>query len=256
MAERRMFTKKITDADAFTALPPTTQALYFHLCMGADDDGFSNKIRQAMFNAHADQNDFTLLVQKRYIIPFDNGVIAIKHWRLHNTIRNDRYHETEYADEKAKIVLKENGVYTERKPNGNQVTTNRIPTDNQMETEVSIGKDSIDKNNNISSQDDAVYKEIISYLNEKTGKHYRPNSKAIVKLINGRLAEDFTVEDFKKVIDIKCSEWIGNKDFEKFLRPETLFSLTHFESYLNQKAAEKQKTRYNFDELEKFVKEN
>ena len=145
MAERRMFTRKITDGDAFTALPPTTQALYFHLCMNADDDGFNNKIRQAMFNAHADQNDFNLLVQQRFIIPFDNkGVIVIKHWRMHNTIKNDRYHKTEYIEEKAKLILKENGVYTENgdkaEPIWNQSGTN-------MEPETSIGKTSIGKKN-------------------------------------------------------------------------------------------------------------
>ena len=142
MADRRMFTKKITDSDAFTALPPTTQALYFHLCMNADDDGFNNKIRQAMFNAHADQNDFNLLIQHRFILPFDSGIIVIKHWKMHNIIRSDRYHETEYLEEKATLLLKDNGVYTE---NDNQVTTNCQPSDNQVETEVSIGKDSIGK---------------------------------------------------------------------------------------------------------------
>ena len=107
MAERRMFTKKITDSDAFTTLPPTTQALYFHLCMNADDDGFNNKIRQAMFNSHADQNDLNLLVQHRFVIPFDEkGVVVIKHWRLHNIIRADRYHKTEYAEEMVEHKLK------------------------------------------------------------------------------------------------------------------------------------------------------
>ena len=134
-----MFTKKITDSDAFTELPPTTQSLYFHLCMGADDDGFSNQIRKAMFNAHADRNDFELLVSKKFIIPFDNGVIVIKHWRMHNLIKNDRYKETSYIEEKSKLILKDNGVYTIRtqvEPDWNQIGT-------QVEPQVSIGKDSI-----------------------------------------------------------------------------------------------------------------
>ena len=144
MAQRRMFTQKITESDSFTTLPPTTQCLYFHLCMSADDDGFSNKIRQAMFNAHADQNDFEMLVQKRFILPFDSGVIVIKHWRMHNLIRSDRYHETDYVEEKASLILKENGVYTDVPPCGipcdNQMATNGIPSDNQMEPEVRLGK--------------------------------------------------------------------------------------------------------------------
>lgn len=164
MAERRMFTQKITEADNFTALPPTTQCLYFHLCMNADDDGFSNKIRQAMFNAHADQNDFEMLVQKRFILPFDSGVIVIKHWRMHNLIRSDRYHETDYLEEKATLLLKDNGVYTDSLPVGlpsdNQVTTNGLPSDNQMETEDRIGEDRIGKvSNHISTNVDISHSE-------------------------------------------------------------------------------------------------
>ena len=144
MADRRMFSKKITEADAFTGLPPTTQALYFHLCMGADDDGFSNQIRKAMFNAHADTNDFNLLVSKRFIIPFESGVIVIKHWRMHNLIKSDRYHETDYIEEKARIVLKENGVYTEN-PSGTQMEPERNQNGTQMEPQVRLGKVSIGK---------------------------------------------------------------------------------------------------------------
>ena len=129
-----MFTKKITDGDIFTSMPPTTQCLYFHLCMGADDDGFSNNVRIAMFNSHATTDDFNTLVNKRFIIPFESGVIVIKHWKMHNYIQSDRYHETKFLEEKSQIVLKENGVYTECIQDGYK-----------MDTEVSIGKDSIDK---------------------------------------------------------------------------------------------------------------
>lgn len=146
MAERRMFTRKIIDSDAFTELPPSTQALYFHLCMNADDDGFNNKIRQAMFNAHADRNDFNLLVSNRFIIPFDNkGVIVIKHWKLHNYIQNDRYHKTEYVEEKAQLILKANGVYTEKNGDVYNMDTECIQDVSNMDTEVRLGKVSIGK---------------------------------------------------------------------------------------------------------------
>lgn len=153
-AERRMFTKKITDSDHFTELPPTTQAFYFHLCMNADDDGFNNKIRQAMFNAHADRNDYELLIHKRFIIPFeDKGIIVIKHWKLHNYIQNDRYHKTEYVEEKARLILKANGVYTENVSemdteciqDVSNTDTRCIQNVSKMDTEVRLGKVSIDK---------------------------------------------------------------------------------------------------------------
>lgn len=137
MAERRMFTKKITDGDVFTAMPPTTQCLYFHLCMSADDDGFSNNIRIAMFNAHASTDDFNTLVAKKFIIPFESGVIVIKHWKMHNYIQNDRYHETKFVEEKATLVLKDNGVYS--------LDTDCIQNGYKVDTEVRLDKVSIEE---------------------------------------------------------------------------------------------------------------
>ena len=197
MAERRMFTQKVTEADNFTTLPPTTQCLYFHLCMNADDDGFSNKIRQAMFNAHADQNDFEMLVNKRFIIPFDSGVIVIKHWRMHNYIRNDRYHETSYVEEKSQLLLKENGVYTE---SVDKVDTIGIPNGYQMDTEVRLGKDSIGKDsidNNITSEKsdelDISFEKIYKKYPKKAGKS---RAKQIYKalLTKGRKIDGKTVK--------------------------------------------------------------
>lgn len=153
MAERRMFTKKVTDSDDFTSMPPTSQCLYFHLCMSADDDGFSNQIRRALFSAHATTDDFNTLVSKRFVIPFENGVIVIRHWKMHNIVRSDRYHETEYLAEKAMLLLEESGTYekdviqmaTNGIPSDNQVTTKCIPVVSKMETEVRLGKDRIGK---------------------------------------------------------------------------------------------------------------
>lgn len=143
MADRRMFTKKITDGDEFTSMPPTAQCLYFHLCMSADDDGFSNNIRIAMFNAHATTDDFNTLVGKRFIIPFESGVIVIKHWKMHNYIQNDRYHETKFIEEKSKLLLKENGVYTVNNQPCIQ-SVYKVDTEVRLD-KVSIGKTSIDK---------------------------------------------------------------------------------------------------------------
>lgn len=142
MAERRMFTKKITESDAFSELPATTQALYFHLCMSADDDGFSNQIRMAMFNAHADRKDLDALIEKKFVIFFeDRGVAVVKHWKMHNYIQKDRYNETKYLEEKARLILKENGVYSVV----STMDTKCIQTVSKMETQVRLDKVSIDK---------------------------------------------------------------------------------------------------------------
>ena len=137
MAERRMFTKKVTDDDNFMSLSASAQALYLHLSMSADDDGFCNQVTLAMFKAHASVQDLEALLEKRYIYQFENGVIVIKHWRMANALRKDRYTPTTFQEEMAKLQIKDNGSYTWL-PDGCQVVANRLPQDR-------IGKDSIDK---------------------------------------------------------------------------------------------------------------
>lgn len=143
MAERRMFTQKITDSDAFTEMPLSAQCLYFHLNMHADDDGFLNNANKIRKSINASEDDLKLLILKRFILPFENGVVVIKHWRMHNLLRKDRYNPTQYQDEYAKLILKSDNSYTEK----DTLTTTWQPNDNHLATQVSIGKDSIDKSN-------------------------------------------------------------------------------------------------------------
>ncbi len=152
MAERRMFTKKITDSDAFAKMPAAAQALYFHLNQGADDDGFNDQVLMAMTKAHASQDDMQILLAKRFVVMFESGVIVIKHWRMHNLIRKDRYTPTTYTRERSLLVIKENGIYTEKHHRvgvgaefGNQMATEWQPNDNQRLPQDSIGKDSVGK---------------------------------------------------------------------------------------------------------------
>lgn len=99
MADRRMITTKITDNDNFTSLPSSAQALYFHLVANADDDGFNDGVQVAMFKAHASIDDLKVLLVKRYLYQFENGVIVIKHWRMANILRKDRYTPTVFQDQ-------------------------------------------------------------------------------------------------------------------------------------------------------------
>ena len=142
MSERRMFTMKIVDSDAFLDMPLSTQALYFHLNMRADDDGFVNNPKKISRMVGASDDDLKLLLSKRFILVFESGVVVIKHWRMHNLIRKDRYNETQYQDELSQLMLKENGSYTEC---GNQLATTRQPDGNQMATQVRLGKDRLGK---------------------------------------------------------------------------------------------------------------
>lgn len=143
MAEKRMFTQKIIDSDPFLDMPLSTQALYFHLNMRADDDGFINNPKRIQRTIGASDDDLKLLVAKRFVICFENGVIVIKHWRMHNTLRKDRYNPTQYQEQYALLDVKDNNAYTE-KP-GNQLATTWQPSGNHLEPQFSIDKYSIDK---------------------------------------------------------------------------------------------------------------
>lgn len=134
MAERRMFAKTIVTSDAFLDMPLSARCLYFTLGMFADDDGFVNNPKSIMRQVGACTDDLNILLAKRFIIAFESGVIVIKHWKIHNYIAKDRYKETKYIDEKSTLMLEENGVYTER-----------IHDVYKLDTQVSIGKDSLGK---------------------------------------------------------------------------------------------------------------
>ena len=130
MAERRMFAKTIIDSDAFLDMPLSTQALYFHLSMRADDDGFINNPKKIQRMIGGSDDDLKLLALKRFVIPFESGVCVIKHWRIHNYIQKDRYKPTIYHEEKASLVLKKNNAYTQC-----------IQDVSSLETQVRLGKD-------------------------------------------------------------------------------------------------------------------
>lgn len=112
MAERRMFAKSIIDSDEFLDMPLSAQALYFQLGMRADDDGFVNNSKRIQKMLGASVEDIAILINKKFIINFDSGVIVIKHWKINNYIRNDRYKSTNYVEEKSKLKIKNNGAYT------------------------------------------------------------------------------------------------------------------------------------------------
>lgn len=133
MAERRMFAKTIVTSDAFLDMPLSARCLYFTLGMFADDDGFVNNPKSIMRQVGACTDDLNLLLLKRFILSFESGVIVIKHWRIHNYIRNDRYKETKYIEEKSTLTLDEKGAYTE-------MDTVGIPLVDKMDTQVRLGE--------------------------------------------------------------------------------------------------------------------
>lgn len=133
MAERRMFAKTIIDSDAFLDMPLSAQALYFHLSMRADDDGFVNNPRKIQRMIGTNDDDIKMLIAKQFIIPFDSGIVVIKHWKIHNYIQKDRYKPTSYKEERKMLDLDRNGMYTPC-----------IHNVSESDSQVSIGKDRLE----------------------------------------------------------------------------------------------------------------
>ena len=144
MAEKRMFSKKITDSDAFIELSSAAQALYFHLNQSADDDGFNNQVQLAMMKSHASVDDLKVLLLKNFVIRFESGVIVIKHWRMHNTLRKDRHVPTSIQEEPARLNIKSNLSYT-LLDDGCQMVAERLPDGCRSIDKISIDKSSKEK---------------------------------------------------------------------------------------------------------------
>lgn len=161
MAERRMFAKTIIDSDAFLDMPLSTQSLYFHLSMRADDDGFINNPKKIQRMIGATEDDLKLLIAKSFIITFESGVVVIKHWKMHNYLRSDRYKETVYTDEKAMLKTKDNKSYTLIGiPDG-------IPKVYQMDTQGRLGKDRLGKDKNKRAFSPPSVDEVRAYCTER-----------------------------------------------------------------------------------------
>ena len=143
MANRRMFSMKIVDTDAFLDMPQSSQLLYYSLAMRADDDGFVSNPKKIMKIAGSNDDVYKLLVGKKFIIPFDSGVCVIKHWLIHNLIRTDRYVETQYIREKSQLVIDPKT----KKYSLNKGQNDVIPDDNQRLPQVRLGKVRKDKKN-------------------------------------------------------------------------------------------------------------
>ena len=142
MAERRMFAKTIVDSDMFIDMPMSARLLYYDLAMRADDDGFVNSPKKIMRFVGASMDDMNVLIAKQFIIPFESGVVVIKHWRIHNYIRKDTYKETPYKDEKALLYLDKNNGY---RLENECPSTNRQRTVNEPSTQDRLGKDRLGK---------------------------------------------------------------------------------------------------------------
>ena len=142
MAERRMFAKTIIDSDLFLDMPMSTQCLYFHLNMRADDDGFINNPKKIQRMIGCNDDDLKLLIAKQFVIPFESGIVVIKHWKVHNYIQKDRYKETFYKKEKSLLQTDKNKEYFIGPVS--TLDTNCIQPVSNLDPQVRLGKDRLE----------------------------------------------------------------------------------------------------------------
>ena len=212
MAERRMMSKKIIDTDNFLDMPQSTQCLYFHLLLRADDDGFIQSPKSIMRITGCKDDDLKLLIAKGFVIGFETGVIVIRHWRIHNYVQSDRYSKSELQE--AKCVELKNKVYevveSPINPDNTCMDTKCIQNVYNLDTQIRIDKIREEENRietlcHVTHDDvDKSHFEIIEYLNLKTGSKFKPTTKPYVQAIRSRLKEGYTVDDNPKVGSVAC----------------------------------------------------
>lgn len=216
MAQRRMFSKKIVETDFFMEMSPTAKLLYFYLNMSADDDGFVGNPKTIKLISGATDDDLKILIAKQFIIPFDSGVIVIKDWKIHNYIRNDRYNETQYLDEKKQLVIAENGTYSKVGipdviPT---VSTGKDRLGKDRLGKDSIGKDSIDASQPNAFQEESSGEDINSLLSEYLDSFIGFSSKNIAKRAMAQ------VEFMKLSSEEKKQAVIGAKNYFEWYKQE------------------------------------
>ena len=142
-----MFARSVVDSDLFLDMPLSAQALYFHFGMRADDDGFVDAPKKIQKMVSASDDDARLLVAKGFVIPFESGVIVIRHWGVHNKVKPDRYKPTAYQAEKALLQVQPDKAYLLQEAQVLQSGTEMEPSWNQSGTEMEhrLGKDRLGK---------------------------------------------------------------------------------------------------------------
>lgn len=253
MAQKRMFTMKIVDSDAFLEMPLSTQCLYFHLNMRADDDGFIGNTKRIMKITGASEDDLRLLIAKRFVLTFEDGVIVIKHWRMHNTLSRDRYAETSYTDEKKMLLLKDNGSYSltggnpiddtrliERSGRQTQQRRNKDATKTRSDKGLDIDIDKEKDNKLIVSKDTICQTDVRRVIEEwnklqEVGinpiRDIKPSSKRC-QLLKGRIREYGIDEVLNAINNVRKSDFLRGENsrgwmitFDWFVKPNNFMKV-------------------------------
>ena len=218
MATRRMFSLDVVNTDLFLDMPVSAQCLYFHLGMRADDDGFIASPKQIMRMATCTQDDMKILVSKGFVIPFESGIVVIRHWKQHNYIQSDRYRKTKYTEEKDRLELKDN-VYV--------LDTERIQSSSKSDTQYRLSKDIVrDRDNNYSVHFESFWN---AYPRKKE------KAKAY-KCYNARLNDGYSEEELLTAATEYAKECKKRKTEERYIKLGSTFlsASTPFVDYLKK----------------------
>lgn len=197
VAQRRMFSMKIIDTDLFLDMPVSSQLLYFHLSMRADDDGFISSPKKIMKMVNCSEDDLKVLEAKQFVIPFDNGICVITHWRIHNYIQKDRYSETMYLEEKQSLDVDDNGAYTKCIQNVYNLDTQvRLGKGSKGKGRLEEGKESKETIQTLidayASPGGELNKTILDYIEMRTALKKKPTPRALKMIFTklDKLAND------------------------------------------------------------------
>lgn len=242
MAARRMFAISIIDSDLFLRTPKDAQLLYFHLAMRADDDGFVNNPFKIQKMVDASDEDMNELIERQFILPFDSGIVVIRHWKIHNYIQSDRYKETMCKAEKRELTLDENKAYT-------RLDTECIQTVSKMDTQVrlELGKGSLGKGGSCSYEDNLNTTQKTTSETTTTAEKNNIPTREEIESYCQVASISIDIDDFIEYNEMqgwKVKDW--KAAVRRWKKNEARFE-------------EKKKTKeskYNFDELQKKAFDN
>lgn len=248
MAEKRMFTKSIVDSDKFLEMPLSTQALYFHLGMRADDEGFINSPKKIIRAVNCNEDDLKLLIAKGFVICFDTGIIAITHWKLHNHIQKDRFKPTLYEEEKSLLDENNRKEYILKTAVSNSMDTKCIQFVSNAGTKNRLDKNRIDKDSveTISTAVDVRnafdYQGVVDLFNSvcvSLPKVQKLNDKRRKLIVNAdKHLEDMTFDELFSLVESsdfltgRNGKWSGC-GFDWILNPANLTKIIEG-NYLNK----------------------
>lgn len=236
MAQRRMFSKKITETDSFLDMPLSTQALYFHLNLGADDEGFIDRAKTIQRTIGASDDDMKILIAKGFIIPFESGVVVIRHWRIHNYIQADRFQATIHLEEKAQLDYDKSKIASVKPLDG------CIQNVSKVDTQVRLGEDRLDEVIYLNKDDKKSFSQIIKSSNIKINERHTQMLLDYIGLDN--MTVDMIQYAIEKTEDAGSTSFNYLKAILENWKKEGFTSLEEVEAHEQKRQAKQSKPEY------------